>query len=86
MKKRLSKDLNDKKIAGVCSGIARYFDIDPTIIRVIWLIAVLCFGFGLLAYIICWIVLPDGAYEPYENSVPNVKVEVVEEEENKENK
>ena len=83
MRKRLTKDLNDKKVAGVCSGIARYFDIDPTIVRIIWLIAVLCFGFGLLAYIICWIVLPNGAYEPFENSVPNVKVEVVEEDEEK---
>lgn len=80
MKKRLTKDLNDKKIAGVCSGIARYFDIDPTIIRVIWLIAVLCFGFGFLAYIICWFVLPDGAYEPYDKAVPNAKVEIHEEE------
>ena len=81
MRKRLTKDLNDKKIAGVCSGIARYFDVDPTIVRVIWLIAVLCFGFGVIAYIVCWLILPDGAYEPFEKSVPNVKYEVKDDDE-----
>ncbi len=48
----------DKKIAGVCAGLADYFDIDPTIVRVVWLLAVLCAGTGLLLYIILWIVLP----------------------------
>jgi phage shock protein C len=57
-KKRLMRSSTDKKIAGVCAGLADYFDMDPTIIRVLWLIAVLCFGTGLLAYIILWIVLP----------------------------
>ncbi len=48
----------DKKIAGVCAGLADYFDLDPTIIRVVWLLAILFAGTGLLAYIILWIVLP----------------------------
>jgi phage shock protein C len=56
--KKLMRSSTDKKIAGVCGGLADYFDMDPTIIRVLWLIAVLCFGTGLLAYIILWIVLP----------------------------
>ena len=48
----------DKKIAGVCAGLADYFDLDPTIVRVVWLLAVLCAGTGLLLYVILWIVLP----------------------------
>lgn len=57
-KKRLMRSSTDKKIAGVCGGLAEYFDLDPTIIRVLWLLAVLCGGTGILAYIILWIVLP----------------------------
>ena len=56
--KRLMRSSTDKKIAGVCAGLADYFDMDPTIIRVLWLVAVLCLGTGLLAYGILWIVLP----------------------------
>jgi len=50
----------DKKIGGVCGGLAEYFDLDPTLIRVIWVLLVLCGGTGLLAYLILWIVLPVG--------------------------
>ena len=59
MAKKLYKDPSDKKISGVCSGIAKYFDIDPTIIRLIWAIAVFVFGTGVLAYIICALVMSD---------------------------
>lgn len=52
---------NDKKIAGVCGGIAEYLGLDPTLVRVIWLILVLCAGVGALAYLICWIVFPKNA-------------------------
>jgi len=47
-----------KIVAGVCGGLADYFDVDATIIRVCWLLAFLCAGTGLLAYIILWIALP----------------------------
>jgi len=57
MAKKLSLSAN-KKIAGVCSGVAEYFNIDPTIVRIIWLILVLCFGIGIIAYLIAWIVFP----------------------------
>ena len=57
MKKRLVK--KEKKIFGVCSGLGDYFDIDPTIIRVIFLASVLLFGTGVLLYIILAIVMPD---------------------------
>lgn len=59
-RKRLVRSTNDKKIAGVAAGLADYFDLDPTIIRVVWLLAFLCAGAGLLAYIILWIALPPG--------------------------
>ena len=57
-RKRLMRSSTDKKIAGVCAGLADYFDLDPTIIRVCWLLAVLFAGTGLIAYIVLWIVLP----------------------------
>jgi len=56
--KRLTRSSTDKKIGGVCAGLAAYFDIDATIVRIVWLIAVLFGGTGLLLYIILWIVLP----------------------------
>lgn len=56
--KRLMRSVSDRKIAGVCAGLAEYFDLDVTIIRVVWLLLLLCAGTGLLAYIIMWIVVP----------------------------
>ena len=56
--KRLCKS-NDKKLFGVCAGIAEYFDIDPTIVRVVWILLVLCAGTGVLAYIIAALVMPN---------------------------
>lgn len=50
-------------VAGVCNGIADYFDIDPTIVRLAWLICIFAAGGGLLAYLIAMIVIPsDGIY------------------------
>lgn len=57
MAKRLVK--GDKKIFGVCSGLANYFDIDPTIMRILFLAAFLFFGTGLLLYVILFIVMPE---------------------------
>lgn len=48
----------DKKIAGVCGGLSDYFDIDSTIIRIVWLVASLTFGTGIILYIAFWIVVP----------------------------
>jgi phage shock protein C len=56
--KRLMRSSLDKKIGGVCAGVADYFDLDPTIVRVVWLLAVLFGGTGFLIYIVLWIVLP----------------------------
>lgn len=56
--KKLMRSSRDKKLGGVCAGLAEYFDIDPTIVRVVWLLAFLCAGAGFLVYIVLWIVLP----------------------------
>jgi phage shock protein C len=56
--KRLMRSSRDKKLGGVCAGVADYFDLDPTIVRVVWLLAVLFGGTGLLLYVVLWIVLP----------------------------
>lgn len=59
MKKKLYKDSANKKICGVCSGIALYFDIDPTLVRLGWVAFCVLGGSGLLAYIIAAIIMPD---------------------------
>ena len=59
MKKRLYKDHTDHTLCGVCSGIAKYFDIDPTVVRLALVLFCLLGGSGILAYIICAIVIPD---------------------------
>lgn len=46
-------------LCGVCGGIAEYFDIDPTLVRLVWVIITLMGGAGILAYIIAAIVIPD---------------------------
>lgn len=58
MKKRLYKIEEGKKLCGVCGGIAEFFDNDPTLIRLIWLVLVFCVGTGLLAYILAAIIMP----------------------------
>ncbi len=58
MKKQLMRSERDKKIAGVCAGVAHYFDIDPTIVRVIWGVLAFGYGAGIVAYIILWIIAP----------------------------
>jgi phage shock protein C len=49
----------NRKIAGVCAGVAEYFDLDVSLVRVLWLLVVLFGGCGILAYIVCWIVMPS---------------------------
>ncbi len=49
----------DSMVAGVCAGIAEYFEIDPTLIRLLWVfLTIASFGTGVLAYLIAWIVIP----------------------------
>ena len=59
MEKKIYRSRTDKKIAGVCGGLAKYLNMDPTVLRVIWAIIVVCGGAGLLAYIICALIIPE---------------------------
>lgn len=56
--RRLYRNGNDKMLGGVCSGVANYFEIDPVMVRLIFVILFLTAGIGLLAYIIAWIIVP----------------------------
>lgn len=57
-KKVLCKKREDRKIAGVCAGIADYFDIDPTVVRIVWAALALVWGAGAVLYLIAAIVMP----------------------------
>ena len=60
MEKKLYKDRQNQKLCGVCAGIAKYFSIDVTLVRLIWAVVTLfTVGVSLLAYIICAIIMPD---------------------------
>ena len=59
MEKKLYKSEKDKKICGVCAGIAKYFSLDATVVRLALVAFCLLGGSGILAYIICAIVMPD---------------------------
>jgi phage shock protein C len=56
--RRLTLDVEHKKIAGVCAGFARYFEVDVILVRIIWLVLAFGAGVGLLAYPIAWILMP----------------------------
>ena len=75
MKKKWYRSRKDKMIGGVCGGIGEYFDVDPTIIRIIAVIGLFA-GAGVLAYIVLWIVVPE---EPYVAESTTQKTETTEE-------
>ena len=57
--KKLLKSSDNKKISGVCAGIAKYFGVDATIVRLIFALCMLFFGFGLAIYLVCLILMPS---------------------------
>ena len=57
--RRLMRSTTDRRIAGVCGGVAKYLNIDPTVVRIIFLIALLCGSFGFCAYLIIWLAAPE---------------------------
>jgi phage shock protein PspC (stress-responsive transcriptional regulator) len=59
MERKLYKNTDNKKIAGVCQGVAEYFDIDPTIVRIVWFVFTWLYGIGVMLYILMWILLPE---------------------------
>lgn len=62
MYKKLYRSNRDKMIGGVAGGIAEYFEIDPTIVRILFVLAVFFGGGGIIAYIILWIIVPEKPY------------------------
>jgi phage shock protein PspC (stress-responsive transcriptional regulator) len=62
--KRLYRSRTNKMLGGICYGLSEYFDIDPSIVRIAWVIFTMLGGAGLLAYLICWIVVPEEPFMP----------------------
>jgi len=59
MEKKLYRVMNDKKLCGVCSGLAEYFNLDVSLIRVGWVVLSCMAGAGVLAYIVCALIVPE---------------------------
>lgn len=66
-RKRLIRPRAGRRIAGVCAGVAEYFDLDATVVRLVWLLTAVMTGIGLLSYPIAWIVMPE---EPEKHDIP----------------
>ena len=64
MEKMLYRSVEHRMIAGVCGGLGEYFDIDPTLVRLIAIILFLAGGSGFLAYIIAWVIMPNAPIKP----------------------
>ena len=58
MDRRLQRSRTEKMIGGVCGGLAAYFNVDPTLVRVLWVAITLIAGVGILLYLILWVVMP----------------------------
>lgn len=72
VQKKLTRSKKDKIIAGVCGGLGEYFEVDPTIIRLVFVILTIWGGVGVIIYIIAFFVLPESAEE---KAVKNEKLE-----------
>ena len=59
METRLYKSRENRMVGGVCGGIAEYFGLDPTLVRLAWVVLAALFGSGILAYIIAAIIIPE---------------------------
>lgn len=57
--KRLMRSTTDRRIAGVCSGVAKYLNVDPTVVRIVFLLALLFGSLGFWAYLIIWLAAPE---------------------------
>ena len=66
MERRLRRSVTDVRIAGVCAGIAEYFDVDPTVVRLLWALLTVATAvvLGVFAYLIAWIVIPRATTPP----------------------
>ncbi len=57
--KKFYRSKSDRKIAGVCGGVANYFGMDPTLVRILWIVSIFLGGLGLIAYVVFWLVAPE---------------------------
>ncbi len=85
MKKKLYRSRKDRIIGGVCGGIANYFDIDPTLVRLAFLLILLARGAGLLAYVIAWIIIPEKPESFYDENGKEVDVVDIKEDKDEDN-
>ena len=72
--KRLYRNTKERILGGVCSGLADYFNIDPTLMRLIYLaVTLLTGGAFVILYLILWIIMPEPPYQkvPYDNDHPS---------------
>jgi phage shock protein C len=58
MQKRLLRSRTERMVAGVCGGLGEYLDMDPTVVRVLWVLISLLAGVGVLLYLIMWVIVP----------------------------
>lgn len=72
MQRQLKRSLNDKKLFGVCAGLGNYLNVDPSIVRLITVCAVLCGGVGVFVYFIAALIMPRGEYGDEEYSGPRL--------------
>jgi phage shock protein C len=78
--KKLRRSLNDRKLAGVAGGLGAYFSIDPVVFRILFVILLFFKGFGILVYVILWVVLPaDSADSEEKDDKPKPRIFVVDE-------
>ena len=59
MQKKLYRSVTDRKVAGVCAGIAKYLNMDPTVIRLLWVLVSLFAFAGVIAYVVCAFIIPE---------------------------
>ena len=57
--KRLYRSREGRILGGVCGGLAEYLNVDSTVIRILWILFTLAYGIGILAYFICWLIIPE---------------------------
>lgn len=69
MTKKLIRSADDRKLCGVCGGIAEYFNIDSTLVRILWALFTLAGGAGIIAYIICALLMEEPK-ELEDNEIP----------------
>ena len=71
--KRLYRSRNDRVLGGVCAGLGEHFDIDPTVVRLVWaVIAVISIGTGVLVYILAWILIPERQFRTKNSKIRRI--------------